>query len=84
MPAAPDPNIDAGIEVPKEIGAETKEALLGLRIEMRAMHRHIAVELDGMRKMRTAQRRGFGWLIGIMLGGMAGLLGAMAHGFGWR
>jgi hypothetical protein len=47
---------------------------------MRAMHQHIVVELA---EMRTAHRRGFGWLISITLAGMAGLLGAMAHGFGW-
>jgi hypothetical protein len=65
--------IEANIVMPEEAGTEMKEVLAGLRIEMRTMHRNIAVELDAMRKMQqTAQRRRFGWLIGIMLGGMAG------------
>jgi hypothetical protein len=60
-PAGPDPDINIGGE---ETGIEIRDALLGLRMEMRAMHQHLAVELDEMRKMRAAQRREFGWLVG--------------------
>lgn len=79
-PAGPDPDINIGGE---ETGIEIRDALLGLRLEMRAMHQHLAVELDEMRKMRAAQRREFGWLVGLYLAGAASLLAMMAHRFKW-
>lgn len=79
-PPGPDPNINNAGE---ETGIEIRDALLGLRMEMRAMHRQLAMELDEMRKIRAAQRREFGWLVGLYLAGTASLLAAMAHGFGW-
>lgn len=82
-PAATGPNIAASIDAPEKTEAETKEALLGLRIEMRAMHQHLAVELDEMRKMRVAQQRAIGWMVGLYLAGTATLLAAMAHNLGW-
>jgi hypothetical protein len=77
-PAGPDPDINIGGE---ETGIEIRDALLGLRMEMRAMHQHLAVELDEMRKMRAAQRREFGWLVGLYVAGAASLLAMMAHRF---
>jgi hypothetical protein len=44
-PAGPDPDINIGGE---ETGIEIRDALLGLRTEMRAMHQHLTVELDEM------------------------------------
>jgi hypothetical protein len=37
-PAGPDPDINIGGE---ETGIEIRDALLGLRMEMRAMHQHL-------------------------------------------
>jgi hypothetical protein len=79
-PAGPDPDINIGGE---ETGIEIRDALLGLRMEMRAMHQHLAVELDEMRKMRAAQRREFGWLVGLYLAGAASLLAVVAYRFKW-
>lgn len=79
-PAGPDPNINIGGD---ETGVEIRDALLGLRMEMRAMHRQLAMELDEMRKIRAAQRREFGWLVGLYLAGTATVLAAMVHGRGW-
>lgn len=79
-PAGPDPDINIGGE---ETGIEIRDALLGLRLEMRAMHQHLAVELDEMRKMRAAQRREFGWLVGLYLAGAASLLAVVAYRFKW-
>jgi hypothetical protein len=79
-PAGPDPDINIGGE---ETGIEIRDALLGLRMEMRAMHQHLAVELDEMRKMRAAQRREFGWLVGLYLAGAASLLAVVAYRSKW-
>jgi hypothetical protein len=79
-PAGPDPDINIGGE---ETGIEIRDALLGLRMEMRAMHQHLAVELDEMRKMRAAQRREFGWLVGLYVAGAASLLAVVAYRFKW-
>lgn len=79
-PAGPDPDINIGGE---ETGIEIRDALLGLRLEMRAMHQHLAVELDEMRKMRAAQRREFGWLVGLYLAGAASLLAVVAYRSKW-
>jgi hypothetical protein len=79
-PAGPDPDINIGGE---ETGIEIRDALLGLRTEMRAMHQHLTVELDEMRKMRAAQRREFGWLVGLYLAGAASLLAVVAYRSKW-
>jgi hypothetical protein len=79
-PAGPDPDINIGGE---ETGIEIRDALLGLRAEMRAMHQHLTVELDEMRKMRAAQRREFGWLVGLYLAGAASLLAVVAYRSKW-
>jgi len=79
-PAGPDPDINIGGE---ETGIGIRDALLCLRMEMRAMHQHLAVELDEMRKMRAAQRREFGWLVGLYFAGAASLLAVVAYRSKW-
>ena len=67
----PDPTNDVlpRLAVLEEIAKATKDALIDLRTEMRAL--------------RADQRSDFRWLLGIILGGYVGLLGVMAHGFHW-
>lgn len=67
----PDPTNDVlpRLAVLEEIAKTTKDALIDLRTEMRAL--------------RADQRSDFRWLLGIILGGYVGLLGVMAHGFHW-
>jgi hypothetical protein len=65
-PAGPDPDINI---VGEETGVEIRDALLAFRMEMRAMHQHLAMELDEMRKIgRRSGASSGGWSGSISLG----------------
>lgn len=78
-----DPNMEARVAVLEQIAKDTKDALVGLRSDLKEMR-------DDARAIRTEQRADYRWLLGITLGiggGLfvlgLGLMGVMAHGFKW-
>jgi len=97
-PAAPDRNLSARVAVLEEIAGATKDVLVDLRDQIRALRTEHDAEMRSLRagvaalmhELGAAQRTDFRWLFGIMLvgfgmalGGIGVLLGARAREFGW-
>lgn len=75
-----DSDMEARVAVLEQIAKETKEAIAGLRTDLRADMADLRSEV---RNLRSEQRTDYRWLLGIMLGMGGGLLAAMAKGFHW-
>jgi len=73
-------DIDRRVAVLEQIAADTRQALIDIRAELRGLRE------DMNRRFEATEARqwsNFRWLLGIMLGGYAGLFALIAHGLHW-
>ncbi len=93
-----DPGMDARVAVLEQIAKETREALAGLRSDLRSEIGGLRSEIGGLRSemiamrtelkgeiagLRNDARGDFRWLLTLMIGFGAGILGLLGRGFHW-
>lgn len=85
------PGMEARVAVLEQIAKETRDALAGLRTDLRAEVGGLRTEMTAMRTelkgeiagLRSDGRTDFRWLLTLMLGFGIGILGLLAKGFHW-